>query len=70
MPFIKSRLNVYVNKEATDATSIITPTTDSNLIMTHFEEMAMWDRFYVFYRYNSDLTTRQNAIVKIAGLTT
>lgn len=70
MPFIKSRINVYVNKEATDATSIITPTTDSNLIMTHFEEMAMWDRFYVFYRYNSDLATRQNAVVKIAGLTT
>lgn len=69
MPFIRSRLNVYVNKEATDATSIITPTTDSNLIMTHFEEMAMWDRFYVVYRYNSDLATRQNAIVKLAGLT-
>lgn len=70
MPFIKSRINVYVNTEATDATSIITPTTDSNLIMTHFEEMAMWDRFYVFYRYNSDLSTRQNGVVKIAGLTT
>ena len=70
MPFIKSRINVYVNKEATDATSIITPNTDSNLIMTHFEEMAMWDRFYIVYRYNSDLSTRQNAVVKIAGLTT
>jgi len=70
MPFTRSRMNVYVNKEATDATSIITPTTDTNLIMTHFEEMAMWDRFYVVYRYNSDLTSRQNGLVKIAGLTT
>ena len=70
MPFIRSRINVYTNKEATEASSIITPTTDSNLTMTHFEEMAMWDRFYVVYRYNSDLTTRQNDIVKIAGLTT
>lgn len=70
MPFIKSRLNVYVNKEATEATSIINPSTDSNLIMTHFEEMAMWDRFYVVFRFNSDLTSRQNDIVKIAGLTT
>ena len=70
MPFIKSRPNIFINKEASDATSIITPTTDSNLIMTHWEEIAIWDRFYVVYRYNSDLTTRQNDIVKIKGLTT
>lgn len=70
MPFVRSRLNTYINKEATEATSIISPTTDSNLIMTHFEEMAMWDRFYIVYRYNSDLTTRVNDIVKIKGLTT
>lgn len=70
MPYIKSRPNIYMNKEATEATSIISPNTDSNLIMTHFEEMAIWDRFYVVYRYNSDLTTRQNDIVKIKGLTT
>jgi hypothetical protein len=70
MPYIKSRPNIYINKEAAEATSIITPNTDSNLIMTHWEEMAIWDRFYVVYRYNSDLTTRQNDIVKIKGLTT
>ena len=69
MPFIRSRINVFVNKEATEATSIITPNTDSNLIMTHFEEMAMWDRFYIVYRYNSDLATRQNGVVKILGST-
>jgi hypothetical protein len=70
MPYIKSRPNVYINREATEATSIISPTTDSNLIMTHFEEMAIWDRFYVVYRYNSDLANRPNDIVKIKGLTT
>lgn len=70
MPFTRSRMNVYVNKEAVDATSIISPNTDTNLTMTHFEEMAMWDRFYIVYRYNSDLTTRQNDIVKLKGLTT
>lgn len=70
MPYIKSRPNIFINKEASEATSIITPNTDSNLIMTHWEEMAIWDRFYVVYRYNSDLTTRANDIVKIKGLTT
>jgi hypothetical protein len=70
MPYIKSRPNVYINTEASDATSVITPNTDSNLIMTHWEEMALWDRFYVVYRVNSDLTTRVNDIVKLAGLAT
>lgn len=69
MPYIKSRPNVYVNSEATEATSIITPNTDSNLIMTAWEEIALWDRFYVVYRVNSDLTTRVNDIVKLTGLT-
>ena len=69
MPYVKSRLNTYINKEATEATSIFAPATDSNLIMTHFEEIALWDRFYIVYRYNSDLTTRANDIVKIKGLT-
>ena len=70
LPYIKSRPNIFINKEAADATSIITPATDSNLIMTHWEEMAIWDRFYVVYRYNSDIATRANDIVKIKGLTT
>jgi len=70
MPYIKSRPNIYINKEASEATSVITPNTDSNLIMTHWEEMAIWDRFYVVYRYNSDLSTRVNDIVKIKGLAT
>lgn len=70
MPYIKSRPNVFINREATEATSIVSPATDSNLIMTHFEEMAIWDRFYVVYRYNSAIGSRPNDIVKIKGLTT
>lgn len=67
LPFTRMRANVYINKEATEATSLISPTTDSNLIMTTFEEMALWFRGYFVYRYNSDLTTRANDIVKIEG---
>lgn len=70
LPFARMRANVYVNSEATEATSLITPATDSNLTMTHFEEMAIWFRFYVVHRFNSDLATRANDIVKITGLTT
>ena len=69
LPFTKMRANVFVNKEATQANSIITPSTDTNLIMTHFEEMAIWHRFFIVHRYNSDLTTRQNGVVKIQGQT-
>lgn len=69
MPYTRMRANVYVNKEATEATSIISPNTDSNLTMTHFEEMAIWFRFYIPYRYNSDLANRQNGIVKLNGKT-
>lgn len=70
LPYVKMRANIFTNTEATDATSLITSGTDSNLTMTHFEEMAVWARFYVVYRYNSDLSTRANDIVKIKGLTT
>jgi len=70
LPFVNMRANIYTDKNATDATSLISSGTDSNLIMTHFEEMAIWVRFYVVYRYNSDLGTRVNDIVKIQGLLT
>jgi hypothetical protein len=69
IPFTGMRANIYTNNEATDATALVSGGTDSNLIMTHFSEMAIWIRFYVVYRYNSDLTTRANDIVKIKGLT-
>lgn len=69
LPFIKMRANIYTNTQATDATALIQSGTDSNLIMSHFEEMGIWVRFYVVYRYNSDLTTRPNDIVKIIGAT-
>lgn len=68
LPFTRMRANVYVNNKATEATSLVSSGTDSNLKMTHFEEMAVWFRFYVVYRYNSDLSTRANDIVKIRGL--
>lgn len=66
IPMLRMRCNIYVNNEATDATSLFS-TSDSNLIMTHFEETAIWARFYVVYRYNSLLATRANDIVKIVG---
>lgn len=69
IPFTRMRANIYTNKEATEATALITSGTDSNLKMTHFEEMAIWIRFYVVYRYNSDLTARVNDIVKVSGKT-
>lgn len=69
LPFVNMRANIYTDTNATNATSLITSGTDSNLIMTHFEEMAVWVRFYVVYRYNSDLATRVNDIVKIQGKT-
>jgi hypothetical protein len=69
LPFVNMRANIYTNSQATDATSLISSGTDSNLIMTHYEEMGIWVRFYVVYRYNSDLATRVNDIVKIQGLT-
>lgn len=69
MPFVRMRVNVFTNKEAVDATALITSGTDSNGIMSHFEEIAFWARFYVVYPYNSDITTRPNDIVKIVGST-
>ena len=69
LPYLKMRANIYTNSQATEATSLITSGTDSNLIMSHFEEMAIWCRFYVVYEYNSDLTTRANDIVKVIGTT-
>lgn len=70
IPFTRMRANIYTNIEATEATALTAVGVDSNLKMTHFEEMAIWQRFYVVFRYNSDLATRANDIVKISGLTT
>lgn len=69
IPWTRMRANIYTNTEATEATSLITGGPASTK-MTHFEEMAIWTRFYVVFRYNSDLTTRANDVVKITGLTT
>lgn len=69
LPHVKMRANIYTNSEATDADALITSGSDSNLIMSHFEEMAVWVRFYVVYRYNSDIANRVNDIVKLTGST-
>ncbi len=70
LPFARMRANIFVNNEATNAESLITTGTDSNLTMTHFKEMAIWFRFYQVFRYNETLAARPNDIVKIKGLTT
>lgn len=70
LPFSRMRANIYVNNDASDATALVGAGVDSNLTMTHFEEMAVWLRFYIVYRYNSDLATRANDILKLKGLTT
>lgn len=70
LPYVKMRANLYVNNEPTEGTALISAGTDSNLIMTSFHEMGIWLRFYIAYRYNSNLATRANDIVKISGLTT
>lgn len=68
LPFMNMRANVFINKEATDSTALV-GATDTNAIMTHFEEMALWFRFYVVYRYNSAIGTIPNDIVKLSGKT-
>lgn len=67
MPWLRSRVNIFKNTEATEATSLVS---SDDMIMTHFEEIAFWDRFYIVYPYNSDLSTRANDIVKFKVTTT
>ncbi len=69
--YLRSRCNIYTNREATEATSIVKggSPVDTNLVMSHFEEMAIWDRFYIVYPYNSDRATRPSDVVKVKGLT-
>lgn len=69
LPYMRMRANVYVNSEATDATALVSPGTRTDLKMTHFEEMALWFRFYVVYRYNSAIASRPQDIVKLVGAT-
>jgi hypothetical protein len=69
IPGTGMRANIYTNSEATDATALVTSGTDSNLKMTHFEEIAIWQRFFIVYEYNSDLTTRVSSIVQLSGKT-
>lgn len=68
VPYVNERLNVYYNREATDASSLADTT--SHLKMTSMEEWEFIDKFFLVTKYNSDLTTRVSDIVKVAGLTT
>ena len=67
LPFVNMRANIFTDSNATNATSLFTSGTDSNLIMSMYEEMGIWVRFYVVYRYNETLGTRVNDIIKIQG---
>lgn len=69
LPFLRMRANIYTNTEATDATALVASGTDSNLKMTTFQEMAIWSRFYIVFRFNSDISTRAQDIVKLSGKT-
>lgn len=69
LPWANMRANIYVNNEATEATSLVSAGENSDLIMTTFSEMAIWFRFYIVTRYNGDIATRANDIVKIKGTT-
>lgn len=64
MEYTRSRLNVFVNQDASDNNSIVA---SSNSTMDHFQEMALWDRFYIVYPYNSDRSTRVGDVIKISG---
>lgn len=71
IPFTRTKANIYTNKFSANATGLVTGSpSDSNLIMTAGEEMAIWIRIYIVFRFNSDLTTRANDIVKLKGLAT
>ncbi len=70
IPFTRMRANIYTNTFSANSTGLVSVGEDSNLIMSAGEEMAIWIRFYIVFRFNSDLTTRPNDILKIRGLTT
>jgi len=67
VPYVNERLNVYYNKEAVDASSL--GDTTSHLRMTSMEEWGFLDKFFLVSEYNSDLTSRVNAILKVIGAT-
>ncbi|MGR3218338.1 MAG: hypothetical protein ACUZ8H_00790 [Candidatus Anammoxibacter sp.] len=69
LPFIKMRANIYTDQFKANATGLVGTGTDTNVIMSAGEEMAIWARFYVVFPFNSDLSSRASDIVKIQGLT-
>lgn len=69
IPFTRVRANIYTNKFSANATGLVSSGTDSNLIMSAGEEMAIWIRIYIVYSFNSDIANVTNDIVKLRGLT-
>lgn len=70
MPYVNAQLNLFISKEASDTRNLVTGANDSNGTMSHYQSVALWDRFYVFTRYISDPDTLANEIVKLEGKTT
>lgn len=68
VPYLNTQVNTFYNREAADASGLGDTTT--HLKMTHYEEWAFIDKFFLTSIYNSDLSTRPNPIVKIVGTTT
>jgi len=70
MPFLRGKINVWTDNEATDARALAASGTNSDLQMTHVQRMGMWWRGFIVFRFNNDLANRANDVVKLQGLTT
>ena len=70
VPFLETKVNIMTNTEATDARSLSASNTNSDLQLTHVEQMLFWWRGFIVFEYNADLSTRSSSIVKIQGQTT
>ena len=68
VPYLNTQVNTFYNREAADASGA--GETTAHLKMTHYEEWAFIDKFFLTSIYNSDLASRPNPIVKIVGATT
>mgnify|MGYP005990475931 CR=1 FL=1 len=69
MPYVNAQLNVFISKEAADTRNVVTGANDTNGTMSHYQSIALWDRFYVFTPFISDADTLPNVIVKLEGKT-
>lgn len=63
MPFVNQKLNVHISESAVDGRGKFDR--GSNSVMTTEETVSLWARFYVVYKYNSDIANKVNPIVAI-----